>query len=460
MITIAEIPQRLAAQRTYFNSQKTKPYQFRYHQLERLEAAVKKYEAEVFAALKSDLGKSTAEAFLGEVGFLYEELKFTKKNLKCWMKPKRVATPMTLAVGKSRIHYEPLGVSLIIAPWNYPYQLLLTPLVAAIAAGNCAAVKPSELAPATARLVSKIIEETFPPEYVWSIEGAADVSTALLKERWDHVFFTGSIGVGKIVMKAAAEHLTPVTLELGGKSPCIVDESVDMDVATRRIAWGKYLNAGQTCVAPDYLLVPKGSQQRIVEKISAHLDTFFGRTPSTSPEYSRIVSERHYDRLHGMLGQGTVVVGGQGNRAEKYLAPTLLTEPKLDSPLMQEEIFGPLLPIVEYSSFDEAVKFVQDREKPLALYYFGNDPAHRDRVVGSLSFGGGCINDTLVHLSNPRLPFGGVGTSGMGGYHGWYSFEAFSHRKSVLDRATWFDLNLRYYPYADKLPWLRRMMGS
>ncbi len=460
MVTINEIPQRLSAQRAFFNSQKTKPYQFRYHQLEKLEATVKKYEAEAFAALKCDLGKSEAESFLGEIGFLYEELKHTKKHLKGWMKPKSVSTPSTLAVGKSRIYYEPLGVSLIIAPWNYPYQLCLTPLVAAISAGCAAAVKPSELAPATAKLITKIIGETFEPEYVWCIEGDAAVSTALLKERWDHIFFTGSTNVGKIVMKAAAEHLTPVTLELGGKSPCLVDESVDFDVAMKRIAWGKYLNAGQTCVAPDYLLVPKGTQKLVVEALAGNLETFFSRTPETSPEYSRIISDRHYDRLHGMLGHGNVMVGGKGNKADRYLAPTILTEPKLDSPLMKEEIFGPLLPIVEYSSFDEAVQFIQDREKPLALYYFGNDPAHRDRVLGSLSFGGGCVNDTLVHLSNPGLPFGGVGGSGMGGYHGWYSFEAFSHRKSVLDRATWFDLKLRYHPYAGKLPWLRRIMGA
>ncbi len=459
MVTANSIPERLAKQRAFFLSQKTKSYEFRMAQLDRLMHAIRAAEPQIFKALKADLGKSMAESFLGEVGFLYEEIRFTKKHLKSWMKPKRVATPMTLAVGKSHIHYEPLGTTLIISPWNYPFQLAMAPLVGAICAGNCAVVKPSELAPETSKVVAEIIAKTFDPEFVWAIEGAVDISTALLKERWDHIFYTGSTNVGKIVMQAAANHLTPVTLELGGKSPCLLDTDADLDVAMRRITWGKYFNAGQTCVAPDYLLIPKGWQKRVVERISANLDRFFTSDIQASPEYSRIITDRHFQRLEGLLGQGNILLGGKTDKGARFISPTVVGQPRLDMPLMTEEIFGPLLPLIEYENFDEAIRFVNEREKPLAFYYFGTNPEHRAKAVNSVSFGGGCMNDTLVHLSNPRLPFGGVGASGMGGYHGWFSFETFSHRKSVLSRATWFDLPLRYPPYEKNFGWLRRIMG-
>jgi aldehyde dehydrogenase (NAD+) len=443
----------------FFQSGKTLSREFRQGQLGKLEAAVKAREEAICDALFADLHKNKTEAYVCEVSFLIDEIKHAKKNLAKWMKAKRVKPSALTFPSKSVIHPEPLGSVLIIGPWNYPFQLVTAPLVAAIAAGNCAVLKPSELAPATSRVVGELIRETFAPEFVAVTEGGVEVSTALLEQRWDHIFFTGGTEVGRIVYTAAAKNLVPVTLELGGKSPCIVDDSADLDVTARRIAWGKFINAGQTCVAPDYLLVPKAISKSLVEKISASLIEFFGEDPAKSPDYGRIISDRHFDRLVKLMQDGKPLVGGVSDKKGRYIAPTLITPTSHEIPLMREEIFGPILPVIEYGGFDEAVEFVRKRPKPLALYHFSKDKSKTDRTMSELSFGGGCFNDTLVHLASPQLPFGGVGDSGIGAYHGKHGFDIFSHHKSVVSRAFWPDPKLRYPPYEGKLKILRYLVG-
>lgn len=448
----------LKQQRDFFRTHKTKPIEFREAQLRALRDAIRESEQAVYAAVQSDLGKCAEEAFLGEIGLVYEEIGFALKNLRRWMRPEWVPTPLLSAIGRSQIHRDPLGVVLIIGPWNYPFQLLAAPLVAALAAGNCAVLKPSELAPATSKIVAKLVKETFEPEVVTVMEGGVDLSTALLAEKWDHIFFTGGTAIGKVVMTAAAKHLTPVTLELGGKSPCIVDNATDLAVTARRITWGKFFNAGQTCVAPDYLMVPKALKEPLLHEMKASLATFFGEDPGQSRDYARIVNDRHFHRLVDMLPLGKHVFGGRSRTEDRYIAPTALEGVPLESKLMEEEIFGPLLPILEYDNIGEAIEFVNARPKPLALYFFSRDRENQDRVLRETSFGGGCLNDTLVHLSNPRLPFGGVGESGLGAYHGKYGFDAFSHKKSVVKKAFFPDPNLRYPPYEGRLGLFRRLM--
>jgi aldehyde dehydrogenase (NAD+) len=369
-----------------------------------------------------------------------------------------VRTPAIQWPASSAIHPEPYGVCLIVAPWNYPFQLAVAPLIAAIAAGNCAVVKPSELAPLTSATLDRILRQAFNPSHVAVVEGDSSVSRALLDEPFDKIFFTGSTRVGKIVMKAAARHLTPVTLELGGKSPCIVADDAHLPLAARRIAWGKFINAGQTCVAPDYLLVQENVKDELLAGIEASIRTFYGENPAKSADYARIINRGHFDRLVALLKTGPIRTGGNTDAQDRYIAPTVLDPVCWNDPIMGEEIFGPLLPVISFSSLNEAVEAVKTRPAPLALYFFGNSKAAREKVIGGISFGGGCVNDTLVHLGSPHLPFGGVGQSGMGSYHGKAGFDAFSHRKSVLKRGAFPDAPVRYPPFSQWKTWLAKRL--
>jgi aldehyde dehydrogenase (NAD+) len=445
-------------QRAFFESGATRSIESRTVQLKKLAECIRSNESKILEALCKDLHKSEGEAFLGEVAFLLEEIRFTIKNLWKWTRPQRVSTPLVQAIGKSRIYYEPRGMVLILGPWNYPFQLMIAPLIGAWAAGNTAVLKPSELAPATSKVLQEIFE-SFPKEWVAVFPGGAEMAEKLITHRWDYIFYTGGTAVGKKVYEAAARNLTPVTLELGGKSPCVVDKNTNWEVTIRRIAWGKFFNAGQTCVAPDYLLLPKGTTEAFIERMKVQLDKFFGEAPEKSADYSRIINERHFSRLQSYLKEGRVVLGGNTDLKELYFSPTLLTDVSWTSKVMQEEIFGPILPILEYENLDDAFQRIKAFPKPLAFYFFSSDPLHQDRAIQELSFGGGCINDTLIHLSNPGLPFGGVGESGIGAYHGRFSFEAFSHKKGMITKTFLPDLPLRYPPYAKKIGLLRRILG-
>lgn len=437
----------LKLHRQYFNSGKTRSLEFRLGQLKALKQAIQRHEKEISEALQQDFGKPGFEAYATEVGFVLEEISFTLKHLPEWMEAEQVKTPLVHQPAQSRILHEPLGVCLIIGPWNYPFQLMIAPLIGAMAAGNCAMLKPSELTPRTSAVVQRLISSTFDPHYLSVVEGGVEANQALLELQFDHIFFTGSTRVGQIVMEKAAKHLTPVVLELGGKSPCIVDRGVPLEVTARRIVWGKFVNAGQTCVAPDYLLVPEDLHNDLVSAMKQAIQSFYGPDPRQSPDYARIISASHFERLLKLMQGTEVATGGQSDAASRYIAPTLLTGVSWEQPIMQEEIFGPLLPILTYDSLEEVLAQIQARPRPLALYLFSENSAHQQLVANRLSFGGGCINDTLIHLANPHLPFGGVGPSGMGAYHGRFSFETFSHRKSLVQRPLKMDLPLRYPPY-------------
>ncbi len=447
-------------QRQFFRSYSTLSEDFRRTQLIRLREWIASHEPEIRKALFEDLHKSEAETFITEIAFCFDEIDFALKNLKRWMKPKKVKTSLTYQPSTSWIHPEPLGLVLILGPWNYPFQLIIAPLVAAIAAGNCAVLKPSELAPATSNLLKKLCDEIFEPRFVTTVEGDAALSTSLLALKWDHIFFTGGTQIGRIILEAAAKHLTPVTLELGGKTPCIVDGECDFEVTVRRIIWGKFMNSGQTCVAPDYVLLPAGMRGQFVEQAKLEIEKFFGSDPAKSPDYSRIVSQKHLARLKSLLEGGPqVAVGGVVQSEEKYFSPTLLVDVEWSHPVMQGEIFGPVLPVLEYGTLNEVIELVNSQPKPLALYFFSKSKERTDEVLKKCSFGGGCVNDVLIHLGNPRLPFGGVGPSGMGAYHGETGFRTFSHYKSVVRRNFIFDFAFRYPPYKEKLKLLRRLLG-
>jgi aldehyde dehydrogenase (NAD+) len=454
---VTEIRGTVQAQKAFFDSGRTRELAFRLESLRKLRDAVCRYEPDLFTALKKDLNKSEQEAYLTEITVVLGEIDYALKHLKSWAKPKRVRTPLLLFGSRSVVYPEPYGTTLIIAPWNYPVQLSLVPLVGAIAAGNCAVVKPSELAPHVSRVLKQMVEGIFDKAYVTVVEGGVPESEALLAEPFDFIFFTGSERVGKIVMQKAAERLTPVTLELGGKSPAIVDEDADLGKTARRLVWGKFTNAGQTCVAPDYLLVHEKVKEELLEKMKQVIREFYGENPLENPNYSRIVSERHFERLERFLWNGIVVAGGEMDRERLVIAPTLLTDVDWDAPAMQEEIFGPILPVFTFRELEEAMAKVKERPKPLALYYFSEDRRKQDKVMTTLSFGGGCVNDTLLHLASPYLPFGGVGASGMGQYHGKYSFDCFSRPKGVLKQTTRFDLPLRYPVSKSGLKWIRRI---
>ena len=456
-LTLPTIPDIIRNQREYFATGATKPLEFRLEQLRRLKQAILDRQDAILEAAKADLGRPAFEAYF-EIATLGEVNK-ALKQLKTWMKPQKVGIGIDQFPGSAWIQPEPLGVVLVIGPWNYPFQLMMSPLVGAIAAGNCTVLKPSEHAPHTSRVVAEIIAAAFDPEYVAVFEGEVDVSQRLLAEKFDHIFFTGGTEIGRIVMQAAAKHLTPVTLELGGKSPCIVDADVKLDVAARRIAWGKFINAGQTCIAPDYILVDRRIKAELIEQLRSTISEFFGNIPSESPDFGRIIHQRHFSRLQGFLQDGDVVVGGETDSERHFIAPTILDNVSWEDPVMQEEIFGPILPILAYDSLDEAISRINERPKPLALYVFTNRPDIQNKVLQSTSSGGACINDTVMHVGVDTLPFGGVGDSGIGAYHGKSSFDTFSHFKSVLKKGLWLDLKWRYAPYTEAgLKQLRRLV--
>jgi aldehyde dehydrogenase (NAD+) len=448
----------IAGQRKFFASGKTLEADFRIEQLKRLKLALQAHEGRLLDALTADLGKAAFEGYATELGLIHEEISFGLSRLRGWMKPHRVPTPILHFPSYSRIVPEPLGLVLIMSPWNYPLQLTVAPLVAAIAAGDCSVLKPSRYSQATSAAMETMIREYFDPEYVSFFQGGSDVNTALLAERFDHIFFTGSPAVGKVVMEAAAKNLTPVTLELGGKSPCIVDETANIDVAAKRIVWGKCVNSGQTCVAPDYLLVQSSVKGRLLQAIKRNIAAFYGRDPLANPEYPKIVNQKHFDRLSLLLAGGKAYCGGRTDPSQRKIEPTILEGVALDSPVMREEIFGPILPVIEFDTLDDAIATIRKFEKPLALYFFTRDAARERRVLKEVSFGGGCVNDTLIHLSNPNMRFGGVGNSGMGAYHGYRGFETFSHFKSVLKKSPGIDVPFRYPPYRGKLGLLKLLM--
>jgi acyl-CoA reductase-like NAD-dependent aldehyde dehydrogenase len=457
MLTQAPVKDIIRQQREFFATGKTKDVEWRIEQLKRLKQAIVDDQEAIVNAVKADLGRPDFEAYFEIVAI--SEINYALKHLKSWVKPKKVATSIDQFPASAKIYPEPLGVVLIISPWNYPFQLMISPLTGAIAAGNCAVLKPSEVAANTSRVIADIIQKTFDPAYIAVVEGGVETSQQLLEEKFDHIFFTGGTAIGKIVMQAAAKHLTPVTLELGGKSPCIVDSDVDLKYAAKRITWGKYLNAGQTCIAPDYLLVDRRIKSELLTELQKCVGEFYGDDPAQSPDYARLISRRHFERLEPLLKDGEIVIGGQTKPEEKYIAPTVMDQVSWESPVMQEEIFGPILPVLEYTDLKDAIAQINARPKPLALYIFSKDKQKQEQVLQETSSGGVCINDTVMQVGVSTLPFGGVGDSGIGSYHGKASFDTFSHYKSVLKKGFRFDPNWRYPPYKDKLSLLKRIIG-
>jgi aldehyde dehydrogenase (NAD+) len=454
-----DIKSIITNQRSCFETGRTKEPALRREQLRILREAIRKNESEIMEALRKDLNKAPFESYATEIGMVLEEIKYARNHLNQWARPRKVKTPLTQFPASSYIYAEPYGVALIIAPWNYPFQLAIAPLVAAIAAGNCAIVKPSEYAPHTSRVITGLLRDNFDESFITVVEGGIETSQKLLEEKYDYIFFTGGGTVGRIVMAAAAQHLTSVTLELGGKSPCIVDATANLDLAAQRIVWGKFLNAGQTCVAPDYLLVQSTVKVAFIAKLQETIVRFFGSDPCSNAEYPKIVNERHFERLLHLMQDGKVVWGGRSNARTLQIAPTLLEEVTWENAVMREEIFGPLLPILEFEDLREATAKIRQHPRPLALYLFTTNSRHEREITHNVSFGGGCINDTVVHLATSQLPFGGVGESGMGGYHGKAGFDTFSHRKSILKKSNWLDIPLRYPPYKNRLALLKKLMG-
>lgn len=447
--TQASICEILEKQRVFFGTHRTKNVEFRIEQLKGLKAAILAYEGKITEALYNDLHKSEAEAYSTEIGLCLREISYNTKHLKSWVKPLKVRSPIFFPLSKSFVLYEPYGIVFVIAPWNYPFQVVVTPLIGAIAAGNCAVLKPSELSPSTSQVIQDMIEEYFQEDYICVVQGDADVAQKLLEQRFDYILYTGSGFVGKIVMRAAAEHLTPLTLELGGKNPCIVDNDIDLEKTARRITWGKLVNTGQTCVAPDYLLVHKEVKENLVSRIKENVFEFYGDKIEGSKDYGRIINEKHFNRLSEYLEEGEIVFGGDTDLSELYIAPTLIENMPVDAKVMQEEIFGPILPIIEYSDITEAIAFVNKRPKPLALYIFSNNRDIQRKVLKETSSGGACINDVVIHVTSLNLPFGGVGKSGFGRYHGKASFELFSNKRSVMKQTALFDLKTRFPPYTE-----------
>lgn len=444
--TAEHIADIVVRQREYFRSGATLSYEFRHRQLKLLKVALERWERQLLKALWDDMHKSEEEAVLTEFGIVRGELRMHLAKLRRWMRRRRVASPLKLFPSRSSIIAEPLGNTLIMSPWNYPVNLLLTPLVGAISSGCTAILKPSPYVPQVSETLARMIRETFDEEYITVVQGNREVNKMLLRQRFDMIFFTGSPSLGREVMKAASENLTPVVLELGGKSPCIVDRTADVAIAARRIAWGKTLNAGQTCVAPDYLLIHRSQKEAFVKAFSDEIRRLHGDDVRADRHYVRMINDAAFQRVSAYLADGRIVCGGSTNAAERYIEPTLLDDVSADAPVMQEEIFGPILPMLTFETIEEVIDFVGGREKPLALYYFGDEQSCRD-VIRCTSSGGACINDVIMHLSNEKLPFGGVGHSGMGAYHGEASFRVFSHLRSVVSSPTWIDLPFRYMPY-------------
>ncbi len=437
--------------RTFFDHGKTRDYDFRKEQLVKLKATIKKYEEPILKALYDDLHKPKFEAFGSEVGFMYQEINHTLQHLKKWMKPKKVATPLAHFPSKSKVYSEPLGIVLVLAPWNYPFQLLMAPLVSAIAAGNCVVLKTANQTPETSNIIAKIIAETFDDNYVStiSLEDLQVIPDMIDKYRFDHIFFTGSTRVGKLIMSAAAKQLIPVTLELGGKSPCVVDKTANIEVAAKRIAWSKAYNAGQTCVAPDYVLAHSAIKDELVQKMGRYFDEILGDDPENSENFGHLIHDKHFESVTAFLKDGNIIYGGKTNAEKRFIQPTIMDKVKMDSAIMQEEIFGPILPIITWNTFEEAADVIRKNPYPLAFYVYANDEKLENRFIHSFPFGGGCINNGLAHLNNPNIPFGGVGSSGMGRYHSKEGFDTFSHKKSIMQTATWFDNKIKYAPYTE-----------
>ena len=452
------IPKIIQEQKTYFASQQTKDISKRKALLKKLLSEIHHREKDIINALYTDFKKSEYESVMTETSIVISELKRTIKNIKNWSKPQMVMPAFLNFPSSSKIYKEAYGTVLIISPWNYPYQLAFIPLIGAIAAGNTAIIKPSELTPNTSKITKEIIETVFEKKHVAVIEGGVETSTELLAQRWDYIFFTGSVQVGKIVAKAAAQFLTPVTLELGGKNPCIIDETANIKLAAKRIVWGKLINGGQTCIAPDYLLIHTSVKDKFVEYYQKEVTKAYGENPENSKDYPRIVNQRNFDRLAIMLENENILIGGKTNREDNYISPTLINEPSLDSEVMKGEIFGPISPVISYQTEADINKTISHYEKPLALYVFTKKKRFANKMIANYSFGGGTINDTTVHFANHNLPFGGVGESGLGAYHGKQTFDVFCHKKGVTKRYNWLDIPVRYAPYKGKLKILKTFM--
>lgn len=446
-----QIDNILQLQRDFYDSGATIPVSFRKKQLKKLYQAVQKYRLQIEEALKKDLGKSSYESFMCEIGLVLSEISYMIRHVKKFSKRKTVYTPLAQFASHSYVQPVPYGNTLIMSPWNYPFLLSIDPLVDAIAAGNTAIVKPSAYSPATSQVIETLIKECFSPAHVSVVTGGRAENAALLEKKFDFIFFTGSQNVGREVMRHAAVNLTPVVLELGGKSPCIVEESADIRLAARRIVFGKYLNCGQTCVAPDFILCHKSIQDKLLQELKLQVEKQFGSDPLADSNYGKIINQKHFDRLCRLLQSGELYLGGETDAEALRIAPAIMTHVTFDAPVMQEEIFGPVLPVLTYENFDELMLLLKKRPKPLAQYLFSSNKAHIRRVNEELSYGGGCINDTIIHLATSEMGFGGVGESGMGAYHGKAGFDAFSHQKSIVDKKTWLDLPMRYQPYTSKL---------
>lgn len=456
---MSSISNIIEAQKSYFNNGNTIPISFRIDVLKKLKHKIVAEEDAICDAIYKDFKKPRFESVLSETAIVIKELNEFIKHLKQWTKPTKVSASLMNFPSSAYIYSEPYGNTLIISPWNYPFQLAIAPLIGAIAAGNTVVLKPSELTPHTSQKLADIIADVFDKNHVTVIQGAKEVAQELLAIAWDYVFFTGSVKVGKIVAEACAKNLTPTTLELGGKNPCIIDKSANIKVTARRLVWGKFFNAGQTCIAPDYLLVHSSIKEPLVAALGSEITNFFGNNPKESPDYARISHKGNFDRLSSMLHDNNIIIGGDTDNADLYIAPTLLNEPSLESKVMETEIFGPILPIISYDSDNEIDNYIKNYHKPLSLYVFTENKKFRDHILKKYSFGGGVSNDSVVHFINKNLPFGGVGHSGMGAYHGKHSFETFSHKKSIVKRGTWLDIPLKYAPYDNKIIWIKRVFG-
>ncbi len=454
---VKKLKQIIDGQRKYFEAGNTLSYEARKSALLKLRECVKNNEDKITAAIKEDLGKSRLESYMSEIGIFYDDIEYNLKHLKKFMKPKRCSTPVSIAPAKSQIVPCPYGVVLIIAPWNYPFLLTLEPLTAALAAGNCCVIKPSELSPATTKIITSIMEETFPKELVCVINGGAEESKALLEEKFDYIFYTGNATVGRYVMQKAAAHLTPVTLELGGKSPVVITESANLRIAARRIAFGKFMNLGQTCVAPDYVLIEKKVHDDFIWLLKEEIIRMYGEQPLCNSSYGKIINRRHFERITSFIDKSKVVFGGAIDEGSIRISPTIMDGVCPDDAVMGQEIFGPVLPVICVNNLSEAYDFIQKQPHPLALYLFTQNKKDEKLFMEGLQFGGGCVNDTLVHVLNHDLPFGGIGESGCGVYHGKYSFDTFSHPKAIVKSASWADMPIRYQPYTSLKEKLIRM---
>ncbi len=455
----ADIKRIYSRQQAFFESGATRSYAFRKQQLKKIRDAVKKYEDRIMEALSKDFRKPTFESYGTEIGPLLTEIRHTLGTLKDWMRPKRIGTPLPFLPSSSWTYPAPLGITLIISPWNYPFLLMMRPLISSIAAGNTIILKPSEISAHTAAVITEMIRENFDEEYIAVLNGDGEVvgNELLNNYHFDHVFFTGSVRVGRSIMQMAAKHLSPVTLELGGKSPCIVDKEVDVDFAAKKIAWGKLLNAGQTCVAPDYLLLHEDVKDKFLTSLQKIIQQMYGPDPKQSPDFARIISDRRYNALVNFLGNGEILFGGETDASERYIAPTVIINARKDDAIMNEEIFGPILPVIVYRNREEVFQHIAEHPYPLALYIFSSNSKTAEHYIENIRFGGGCVNNTLIHLGNPDLPFGGVGTSGIGQYHGEHGFETFSSVKSIMKTPTWFDVPLWYPPYRNNVKWIKKI---